>query len=156
SDFERLHPKYGTLDDFRRLVDEASKRDLKVILDWVPNHTSDQHPWFETSRSSRDNERSDWYIWADPAADGGPPNNWLSVFGGSAWELEERCGQYYFHAFLREQPDLNWRNPDVRETLTANLKYWYDLGARGFRLDAADMLLEDRLLRPNPPNPNAQ
>lgn len=156
SDFERVHPKYGTLDDFRRLTAECERRGLRVILDWVPNHTSNQHRWFQESKSSRDNAKHDWYVWADPAEDGGPPNNWLSVFGGSAWELVPERGQYYFHAFLKEQPDLNWRTPAVRETLCTNLKYWYDLGARGFRIDAADMLLEDRLLRDNPPNPNAQ
>ncbi|MGH2756417.1 MAG: alpha-amylase family glycosyl hydrolase, partial [Actinomycetota bacterium] len=115
SDFTGVHPELGTLDDLDELIREAERRDIRLILDLVPNHTSDEHEWFRESRSSTGSSRRDWYVWADPAPDGGPPNNWLSVFGGeSAWELDKTSGQYYLHNFLRHQPDLNWWNNDVR------------------------------------------
>ena len=113
SAYTGIDPIFGTLADFDALIAAAHGLNLKLLLDLVPNHTSDQHPWFVESRSSRDNPKRDWYLWRDPAPDGGPPNNWLSQFGGSAWEFDQHTGQYYYHAFLREQPDLNWRNPDV-------------------------------------------
>ncbi len=114
SNYRDVDPIFGTLADFDRLIQEAHSRGLKLILDFVPNHTSDQHPWFLESRSSRDNPRRDWYLWRDPSPSGGPPNNWLSNFGGSGWEFDAATNQYYYHAFLKEQPDLNWRNSKVR------------------------------------------
>src|SRR5262249_21361030 len=110
SDYTDVHPIFGTLADCDRLVDETHRRGLKLILDYVPNHTSDQHPWFIESRASRQSAKRDWYIWRDPGPDDGPPNNWLSHFGGSGWDLDSNTGQYYFHSFLTSQPDLNWRN----------------------------------------------
>src|SRR5689334_12480350 len=112
-----VQPVLGTLADLDALIARASARDINVVLDLVPNHTSDRHPWFVESRSSRDDPKRDWYLWRDPAPGGGPPNNWISDFGGSAWEWDEATGQYYYHAFLKEQPDLNWRNPQVREAM---------------------------------------
>ena len=153
SDYTGVHPMFGTLDDADRLIAEAHSRDIRVILDFVPNHSSDRHPWFVESRSSRDNPRREWYMWADPAPGGGPPNNWLSVFGGSAWEYDERTGQYYYHMFLKEQPDLNWRNPDVVEAMHDAMRFWLDRGVDGFRLDAVWFLYEDPDLRDEPPNP---
>jgi alpha-glucosidase len=154
SDYKDIDPLFGTLSDFDTLLEEAHKRGLKVILDFVPNHTSDQHPWFIESRSSRDNPKRDWYIWADPSPDGGPPNNWLSVFGGSAWELDATTGQYYLHSFLKEQPDLNWRNPDVESAMLDVLRFWLDKGVDGFRVDVIDRLIKDDQLRDDPPNPD--
>jgi alpha-glucosidase len=153
ADYCGVHPLFGTLADFDRLLDEAHARQLKVILDFVPNHTSDQHPWFRESRSSRNNPKRDWYIWRDPAPDGGPPNNWLSNFGGSGWELDEAMGQYYYHAFLREQPDLNWRNPEVVEAMLGVLRFWLARGVDGFRVDVLWHLIKDEHFRDNPPNP---
>jgi len=154
ADYTDIHPIFGTLDDFDRLVEEAHSKGLKVILDWVPNHTSDEHPWFIESRSSRDNPKRDWYIWRDPAPDGGPPNNWQSVFGGSAWEYDERTGQYYYHAFLAKQPDLNWRNPEVQEAMLNTLRFWFDRGVDGFRVDVMWHLIKDDQFRDNPINPD--
>ncbi|MBX6340831.1 MAG: alpha-amylase, partial [Thermomicrobiaceae bacterium] len=154
ADYTSIHPLFGTMDDFDRLLAEAHGRGLKVILDYVPNHTSDEHPWFIESRSSRDNPKRDWYVWRDPAPDGGPPNNWLSVFGGPAWEWDERTGQYYYHAFLVKQPDLNWRNPELRRAMLDVLRFWLDRGVDGFRVDALWFLLEDERLRDDPPNPD--
>ncbi len=114
--YRDVDPIFGTLADFDKLIQEAHSRGLKLILDFVPNHTSDQHPWFLESRSSRDNPRRDWYLWRDPSPSGGPPNNWLSNFGGDGWEFDAATKQYYYHAFLKEQSDLNWRNPKVRES----------------------------------------
>jgi alpha-glucosidase len=151
-DFDGVHSAFGTLDDFARLVEEVHKRGMKLILDWVPNHTSSQHPWFIAACSSRDDPYRTWYLWGDPAEDGGPPNNWLSVFGGSAWVLHEPTGQYYYHAFLPEQPDLYWGNPRVREAMFANLELWLGRGVDGFRVDAIDMLVEDSRLPSNPTN----
>lgn len=154
SDYVGVHPMFGTLADFDRLVAEAHGRDLKVILDFVPNHSSDQHAWFRESRASRHNPKRDWYIWHDPAPDGGPPNNWLSCFGGSAWQLDEATGQYYYHAFLKEQPDLNWRNPKVVDAMMDVLRFWLDRGVDGFRVDVLWHLIKDDQFRDNPPNPN--
>jgi alpha-glucosidase len=134
-------------------VSEAHGRGLKVILDFVPNHTSDQHPWFVESRSSRSNPKRDWYIWRDPAPDGGPPNNWLSNFGGSGWHFDEHTRQYYYHAFLPEQPDLNWRNPEVMQAMLAVQRFWLDRGVDGFRVDVIWHLIKDAEFRDNPPNP---
>jgi alpha-glucosidase len=149
-----VDPLFGTLSDFDELLEEAHRRDIKVIVDYVPNHTSDEHPWFVESRSSRNNPKRDWYIWRDPAPDGGPPNNWRSVFGGDAWEWDEGTGQYYYHAYLREQPDLNWRNPAVREAMLDVLRFWLERGVDGFRVDALRQLVKDEHLRDNPSNPD--
>jgi alpha-glucosidase len=148
-----IDPMFGTLADFEQLMGHAHRLGLKVLLDFVPNHTSDQHPWFEESRSSRHNSKRDWYLWRDPAADGGPPNNWLSRMGGSAWEWDARTGQYYYHAFLREQPDLNWRNPQVRRAMDDVLRFWLERGVDGFRVDVLWLLIKDAQFRDNPPNP---
>jgi alpha-glucosidase len=156
ADYCGIDPIFGTMEDFDRLVGEAHARDLKLILDLVPNHTSDRHPWFQESRSSRTNAKRDWYIWRDPAPDGGPPNNWISNFGGSAWEWDEATGQYYYHAFLKEQPDLNWRNPEVREAMHDVLRFWLDRGVDGFRVDVIWHLMKDEAFRDNPPNPGFQ
>src|SRR5690554_841652 len=153
ADYRDIDPIFGTMEEFDRLLEEVHKRDLKLLLDFVPNHSSDQHPWFLESRSSRDNPRRDWYIWADPAEDGGPPNNWLSFFGGSAWTLDEKTGQYYLHLFAPEQPDLNWRNPDVEAAMLDNLRFWLDKGVDGFRIDVIWTLMKDPQLRDEPPNP---
>lgn len=153
SDYTGVHPLFGTLEDFERLVQAAHARGLRVILDFVPNHSSDQHPWFLESRASRDNPRRDWYIWRDPAPDGGPPNNWLSNFGGPAWTLDEATGQYYYHAFLPEQPDLNWRNPGVVDAMLDVLRVWLDRGVDGFRVDVIWHLVKDPEFRDEPPNP---
>ncbi|HEU0199116.1 MAG TPA: alpha-amylase family glycosyl hydrolase [Burkholderiaceae bacterium] len=154
ADYCDIAPRFGTLADFDALVADAHARDIKVILDFVPNHSSDQHPWFNESRSARDSPKRDWYIWRDPAPDGGPPNNWVSNFGGSAWTLDEATGQYYYHAFLKEQPDLNWRNPDVRAAMYDVLRFWLDRGVDGFRVDVLWHLMKDAQLRDNPPNPS--
>jgi len=153
SDYRGIDPIFGTVANFEHLLTEAHARGLKVILDFVPNHTSDQHRWFLESRSSRDNLRRDWYIWRDPAPDGGPPNNWLANFGGSGWEYDAVTGQYYYHAFLKEQPDLNWRNPDVRTAMYDVLRFWLDRGVDGFRVDVLWLLIKDDQFRDNPPNP---
>jgi len=153
SDYRGIAPIFGTVANFEHLLTEAHARGLKVILDFVPNHTSDQHRWFLESRSSRDNLRRDWYIWRDPAPDGGPPNNWLANFGGSGWEYDAVTGQYYYHAFLKEQPDLNWRNPDVRTAMYDVLRFWLDRGVDGFRVDVLWLLIKDDQFRDNPPNP---
>jgi alpha-glucosidase len=154
SNYTGIEPLFGTLDDFDALVVEAHARDLKVILDLVPNHTSDQHPWFIASRSSRHNEKRDWYIWVAPAPGGGPPNNWLSVFGGSAWEWDASTGQYYLHSFLKEQPDLNWRNPAVKVAVLDAMRFWLEKGVDGFRVDVIDRMIKDEYLRDDPPNPD--
>jgi alpha-glucosidase len=153
SDYTAVHPVFGTLEDFDRLVQAAHARELKLILDFVPNHTSDQHAWFRQSRASRDNPRRDWYLWRDPGPGGGPPNNWLSCFGGSAWRLDEKTGQYYYHAFLPEQPDLNWRHPEVVEAMLGVLRFWLERGVDGFRVDVLWHLIKDEHFQDNPPNP---
>jgi alpha-glucosidase len=150
SDYENIDPMYGTLADFDRLVSEAKKRNIRVILDYVINHTSDQHPWFLDSRSSRTSEHRDWYIWRDGKGPGQPPNNWLSTFGLSAWRFDPRTNQYYYHYFYPEQPDLNWRNPAVEKAMFDVTRFWYKRGVAGFRLDAVDSLFEDRNLTNNP------
>ena len=155
SDYTGVHPLFGTLEDFDRLIAAAHGRGLKVILDFVPNHTSSEHPWFREARSSRDSPRRDWYLWRDPAPDGGPPNNWPSVAtGGSGWEFDAASGQYYYHAFLPEQPDLNWRNGAVRAAMADVLRFWLDRGVDGFRVDVIWHLMKDPELRDDPPNPD--
>jgi alpha-glucosidase len=153
TDYRGIDPMFGTLADFDRLLAETHARGLKLLLDFVPNHTSDRHPWFLESRSSRHNPKRDWYLWRDPAPDGGPPNNWLANFGGSGWAFDATTGQYYYHAFLAEQPDLNWRNPDVRQAMFAALRFWLDRGVDGFRVDVLWLLIKDDQFRDNPANP---
>ena len=154
ADYTGIHPIFGTLEDFDRLLGQAHARQIKMILDFVPNHTSDQHPWFLHSRSSRASSKRKWYIWRDPGPDGGPPNNWLSCFGGSAWEYDQHTGQYYYHAFLREQPDLNWRNPEVVDAMLGVLRFWLERGVDGFRVDVLWHLIKDERGPDNPINPN--
>jgi alpha-glucosidase len=153
TDHTAVHPLFGTLADFDRLVYEAHARGLRVILDYIPNHTSDQHPWFLESRSSRDNPKRGWYVWRDAGPDGGPPNNWISAFGGSVWEWNDATGQYYLHTFLREQPDLNWRNPEVEAAMLDVIRFWMERGVDGLRVDAVQMVIKDEHFRDNPPNP---
>src|SRR5216684_4296823 len=147
SDYTAIDPLYGTLADFDRLVSEAKKRDIRVIMDFVPNHTSEQHPWFKESRSSRTNPKRDWYIWRDGKGPGEPPNNWQSWFGHSAWKFDPTTNQYYYHHFYTEQPDLNWRNPQVRKAMYDAMRFWLNKGVAGFRLDAVPTLFEDEQLR---------
>jgi alpha-glucosidase len=154
ADYTAIDPIFGAMQDFDDLVTSAHAHGLKVVLDLVPNHTSDQHPWFKESRSSRDNARRDWYLWRDPAPDGGPPNNWLSDFGGSAWAFDERTRQYYYHAFLAAQPDLNWRNPAVRRAIHDVMRFWLARGVDGFRVDVIWHLVKDEYFRDNPANPD--
>jgi alpha-glucosidase len=144
---------FGTMAQFDALLAATHDKGLKLILDLVPNHTSERHPWFIESRSSRDNPRRDWYIWRDPAPDGGVPNNWLSEFGGSAWQYDEATGQYYHHAFLAQQPDLNWRNPEVRAAIYDVMRFWLRKGVDGFRVDVIWHLIKDAEFRDNPLNP---
>ena len=152
SDYTGVHPELGTLEDIDLLVSEAKRRGIAVVLDIVPNHTSDQHPWFVEARRSRDSRFRDYYVWADPRADGSPPNNWISVFGGEpAWEFDEVSGQYYLHNFLAAQPDLNWWNTDVRNEFDRILRFWFDRGIAGFRIDVAHALVKDQELRDNLP-----
>jgi alpha-glucosidase len=153
SDYTGIDPLFGSSEDFDALVEAAHEAGLKVILDLVPNHTSDRHPWFVESRASRDNPKRDWYLWRDPKPDGGEPNNWLSEFGGSAWTFDEATGQYYYHAFLAQQPDLNWRNPAVREAIWEVMRFWLRKGVDGFRVDVIWHLIKDAEFRDNPPNP---
>ncbi|HEU4619385.1 MAG TPA: alpha-amylase family glycosyl hydrolase [Gammaproteobacteria bacterium] len=153
ADYTGVDPAYGAIDDFDRLAAALHERGMKVILDLVPNHTSDRHPWFLESATSRESPKRDWYLWASPGAEGGPPNNWRSEFGGSAWAWHEPTGQYYYHAFLDAQPDLNWRNPAVRAAIADVMRFWLDRGVDGFRVDVLWHLLKDELLRDNPPNP---
>ncbi len=149
SDYENVDPQFGTLADFDRLVAEAHKRHIRIITDLVMNHTSDQHPFFLASRSSRNSPYRDWYIWRDPK-NGGPPNNWVSNFGPTAWTFDPRTSQYYYHFFFVETPDLNWRNPEVEKRMFQMVRFWLDRGVDGFRLDAINYLLEDPQLRDNP------
>ena len=155
SDFCAIDPMFGTLEDLDNLVSSLHARGLRLILDFVPNHTSDRHDWFKESRSSRSNPKRHWYVWADPGPDGGPPNNWLSRFGGSAWQWDQTTEQYYYHAFLSEQPDLNWRHAEVRAAMAEVLRFWLRRGVDGFRTDASAVLVEDALLRDEPPDPQA-
>lgn len=159
ADYTGVEPFFGTMPDFDRLLAEIHRRGMKLLLDLVPNHTSDRHPWFLEARSSRDNPKRDWYIWRDPAPGGGPPNNWLSAFGGSAWQLEKsvregESGQYYLHSFAVEQPDLNWRNPEVEAAVLNAIRFWLDKGVDGFRVDVIFYMVKDELFRDNPSAPN--
>jgi oligo-1,6-glucosidase/alpha-glucosidase len=154
ADYIGIEPMFGDLAAFDGFIRAAHDRGLKLILDFVPNHSSDQHPWFIESRSSRDNPKRDWYIWHDPAPGGGPPNNWTSDFGGSSWEWDEATGQYYLHAFLKQQPDLNWRNPEVRTAMTDVLRFWLDRGVDGFRIDVLWHVVKAEGFPDNPPNPD--
>jgi alpha-glucosidase len=155
ADFCAVDPRFGTLEDFDKVVQALHDSRIRLILDLVPNHTSDQHAWFRESRSSRHNPKADWYLWAEAAGNGGPPNNWLSRFGGSAWEWCEERRQFYYHSFLSGQPDLNWRNVEVREAIASTMRFWLDRGVDGFRVDASAVLIKDDLLRDNPPDPDA-
>ncbi|HEY3680146.1 MAG TPA: alpha-amylase family glycosyl hydrolase [Bradyrhizobium sp.] len=155
SDYCAVDPVFGSLDNLDRLVETLHGKDIRVILDFVPNHTSEQHPWFSESRSSRSSAKRDWYVWSDPSANGGPPNNWLSRFGGSAWQWDEATAQYYYHSFLLQQPDLNWRNPEVRAAMADVLRFWMQRGVDGFRVDASAVLAEDALLRDDPDDPES-
>ena len=148
-----IDPLFGTLADFDALIYQTHRRGLKLILDYVPNHTSDEHPWFIDARSSRNSRLRDWYIWRDPAPGGGPPTNWLSHFGGSGWELDPDSGQYYYHSFLPGQPDLNWRNPQVSAAMHDVLRFWLKRGVDGFRVDVLWLLIKDDQFRDNPANP---
>lgn len=152
-DYCAIDPMFGTMADFDALLAAAHGRGLRVLLDLVPGHTSDKHPWFRDSRSGRDAARRDWYVWRDPAPDGGPPNNWLSEFGGPAWTFDAPSGQYYLNIFLPEQPALNWRNPEVAEAIAGVMRFWFDRGVDGFRVDAFENLVMDAAFRNNPPNP---
>lgn len=152
SDYTDIDKLYGSLKDFKLLLEDMHKRGVKLIMDFVPNHSSNEHPWFKESRSSRDNSKRDWYIWAD-GKDNGPPNNWISVFGGSAWSYDDMTEQYYFHQFSDFQPDLNYRNSEVQEAMKDVLRFWLDLGVDGFRMDAVTFLLEDPKLENETRNP---
>lgn len=153
SNYTDVHPLFGNMKDFDDLLHEVHHRGMKLLLDLVPNHSSHEHPWFKESRSSRDNPKRDYYIWRDPAPDGGPPNNWLSFFGGSAWKFDEATGQYYLHQFLEEQPDLNYDNPLVFQGMLNNVRFWLDKGVDGFRIDVIWVMKKDREFRDEPPNP---
>jgi alpha-glucosidase len=150
ADYRNVQPEYGTLDDLDVLISEARRRGIRVLMDLVPNHTSDRHPWFVDARASRAAHHRDWYVWADPKPDGSPPNNWASCFGGPAWTLDEATGQYYLHNFLPEQPDLNWWNDDVRSEFDDVLRFWFDRGVAGFRIDVCHGIVKDAELRDNP------
>ena len=153
SDYRGVDPMFGSLEDFRVLVDDAHHHGLKVMIDLVISHTSDQHPWFAESRSNRENHKADWYVWADPKADGSPPNNWLSIFGGSAWEWDTNRRQYYMHNFLTSQPDLNFHNPEVQNELLDIVRFWLELGVDGFRLDTINFYFHSQSLKDNPALP---
>lgn len=154
SDYCDIHPLFGTLDDFTELLAKAHEHSIKVMIDFVPNHTSSEHPWFLESKALTDNPKRDYYVWRSPRPDGSPPNNWLSIFGGSAWELDPATGQYYLHTFLKEQPDLNWDNPEVRASMAEVLHFWFKLGVDGIRADAVRWISKDPELRSDPKNPN--
>ena len=156
ADYRAVDPVFGTLDDFDRLIARAHALNLRVIVDQVLSHTSDQHAWFLESRQGRDNPKHDWYVWADARPDGTPPNNWLSIFGGVAWTWESRRGQYYLHNFLKSQPDLNFHNPEVQQASLDNMRFWLDRGVDGLRLDAINFCFHDAQLRDNPPRPLEQ
>jgi alpha-glucosidase len=156
ADYRAIDPLFGSMEDFDHLIAEAHRLGLKVLIDQVCSHTSDEHPWFKESRESRDNPKADFYVWIDPRPDGTPPNNWLSVFGGGAWMWEPRRGQYYLHNFLVSQPDLNFHNPEVRRAMLGELSFWLDRGVDGVRLDAINFCFHDALLRDNPPRPKDQ
>ncbi len=151
ANYTDIDPKFGTMEDFDLLVKEAKQRGIRIILDLVLNHTSDQHPWFIESRKSTDNPYHDWYIWRDPKPDGSVPNNWRSIFGGSAWEFDPVVGQYYYHMFYKEQPDVNWRNPEVRAAMLDVFHFWLKKGVSGFRLDVFNAYFKDPEFKDNPP-----
>ncbi|WP_040459126.1 alpha-glucosidase family protein [Gayadomonas joobiniege] len=153
SDYRAIDPLFGEMDDFDELIEKAHQKNIKIIIDQVLSHTSDEHPWFLQSREDKTNDKADWYVWADARPDGTQPNNWLSIFGGPAWQWEPRRGQYYLHNFLTGQPDLNFHNPEVREAVLGNVKYWLDKGVDGFRLDAINFCFHDKQLRDNPAKP---
>lgn len=153
SDYRAIEPMFGTIADFKSLLTAAHDRGLKILIDQVWNHTSDEHPWFIESRSSKDNLKADWYVWEDAKVDGAPPTNWRSAFGGSAWEWDETRQQYYLHNFLAAQPDLNWYNPEVQAAILDTARFWLDMGVDGFRLDVVNFFLHDRALRDNPVRP---
>jgi len=150
SNYTDIHEIFGDLATFDRLLSEAHRRDMHIILDYVPNHTSDEHPWFIESRSSRHNPKRNWYIWKDPQPNGSPPNNWASMFGGTAWTWDEHTEQYYLHLFLSKQPDLNWRNPEVIHAMHDVLRFWLDRGVDGFRMDVVSFIVKDAQFRSNP------
>jgi alpha-glucosidase len=154
SDYTAIDPVFGTMADFDELLEAVHGCGLKLILDLVPNHTSDQHPWFLESRRSRTSPKRDWYLWREARSDGRPPNNWLSEFGGSAWQYDAPSGQYYYHAFLARQPDLNWRNPAVRRAVYDVMRFWLRKGVDGFRVDVIWHLIKDEEFRDNPTNPD--
>jgi alpha-glucosidase len=154
ADYRDIHPIFGTMSDFEALLADIHDRGMKLIIDLVPNHTSDEHPWFIESRSSRDNPKRDWYIWRDPAPDGGPPNNWLSYFGGPAWTFDQASGQYYLHQFVTQQPELNYRCPEVLPAMLEVMRFWLEVGVDGFRVDVIWLMLKDDQFRDNPPNPD--
>jgi len=149
SDYTGINPEYGTMDDFKTLLEEAHSRDIKIIMDLVLNHTSDEHPWFQEAASSRDSKKHDWYIWRE-GIKSQPPTNWKSVFGGSSWQWHEGQGKHYLHSFLKEQPDVNWRNPKLREAMWDVIRFWLDLGVDGFRLDVVNCFVKDNRFRDNP------
>lgn len=151
ADYYGVHPELGAAADLDRLIAEAGRRGIRVLLDLVPNHTSDRHPWFQESRSGRESARRDWYVWQDARPDGAPPNNWRSAFGGPAWTRDAGTGQLYLHQFLPEQPDLNWWSPDVRDEFDRILRHWFERGVAGFRIDTAHLIVKDAELRDNPP-----
>ena len=153
ANYRGIAAEFGTMADFDSLLAAAHARGLKLLLDFVPNHSSDRHPWFLASRSSRDDPHRDWYIWRDPAPDGGPPNNWQSFFGGPAWTHDEATGQYYLHQFLKEQPELNWRSPDLKAAMLDAMRFWFDKGVDGFRIDVLWLAMKHPDLPDNPPNP---
>jgi glycosidase len=154
ADYRDVHPELGTLDDLDELIARCGERGMRVLLDLVPNHTSDRHRWFAESRSSRESSRRDWYFWRDPGPNGELPNNWLSMFGGPAWEWDEPTQQFYLHTFLKEQPDLNWRHQDAQRAMLDVARFWLDRGVDGFRIDVAPAVMKDPELRDNPPNPS--
>jgi len=155
ADYCGVDPLFGSLEDFDRLLADAHARGLRVIVDWVPNHSSDRHPWFRESRAARSSPKRDWYVWRDGRPDGSPPNNWISTFGGPAWERDASTGQWYLHSFLKEQPDLNWRNPELVAAMHAVLRFWLERGADGFRIDVIQRIAKDPELRDNPLRPGA-
>ncbi len=151
SNYCDIDPDFGTLDDLDMLVAEGAKCGIRILLDLVPNHTSDQHPWFVDASTGPDADHRDWYVWSDPKPDGSPPNNWVSIFGGSAWEMDEASGQYFLHNFEAQQPDLNWWNDGVRGAFEDIVRFWWDRGVAGFRIDVCNMMIKDAELRDNPP-----
>lgn len=154
ADYVGIDPLFGNMAGFDTMLDAVHARGMKLILDFVPNHTSDRHPWFLSSCSSRTDPKRDWYLWRDPAPDGGAPNNWMSNFGGTGWTLDEASGQYFYHSFLPQQPDLNWRNPAVRKAMFDSMRFWLDKGVDGFRMDVIWLLIKDDQFRSNLPNPD--